>query len=168
MDTYIVDTSALLKDSDILWKLPCSEIIIHTIVIEELDTLSRKNNSIGATARKICDRLYELRSSGDFKKGIKQKNLSVIKIDDRKPKPETFLRFGFDPGKNDNLLICVAKELQEEKKEGRVILLTGDKFMVLKASLDMDVQLAKRPVRKRKPPNNGYKNFVPIRNNCRR
>lgn len=158
MDIYVIDTSALLRDADILNKLSHAEVIIHTLVIEELESLSRKNNSIGACARKIGDKLYELRNRGDFKKGIKMRNGLIVKFDDTPPKIETYLRFGLDPAKNDNLLLCVAKEIQE-KTGKRTILLTADKFMCLKAVLDLEIQMVTRNFSKKKLRNKGYRNF---------
>lgn len=137
---YVIDTSALLRDPCLLDKLNNSEIIIHTIVINELDRVSKRNNTRGSHARNIGDRLFSLRNRGDsdFLKGIKVKS-NVIYFDDTKPKPEIYSRFGFDTKSQDNLLLCVAKEIKDRRKE-EVTLITGDKFFTLKSMLDINVQ----------------------------
>jgi hypothetical protein len=54
--------------------------------------------------------------------------------------------------------LCVAKELKETTGR-RVILLTGDKFFLLKASMDIEIQRATAGRRKgRRPGNKKYYN----------
>lgn len=158
MDIFIVDTSALIRDADLISKIEYGKIIIHTTVLEELDNLSKKNSTKGMYARKVVDRLFEIRNRGDFAKGVKIGH-KIIKFDDTKPDREKYLRFGFDTDKNDNLLLCVAKEIKDKTDE-RVVLLTGDKFFLLKAGMDIDVELVnvRQGTKKKKLGNKGYYN----------
>lgn len=158
MDVYIVDTSALIKDPELLDKLRQCRIVIHTIVLEELDVLSKRNTERGALARRVGDRLFEIRSRGNFVKGIKVDH-KIICFDDTKPDPDTYLRFGFNPEKADNLLLCVANELRAKTGE-RVVLLTSDNFFLLKANMDIEVEYIKGPrdIGKKKSYTKGFCN----------
>lgn len=158
MDIYIADTSAFIRDKYLWEKLPPGELVIHTVVIEELDSLKARGGYRGVAARTIINRLYELKGRGDFAKGIPCGSVRV-RIDDRKPAPDVNLRFGFDPAKPDNLLLCVAKQIAANA-EGKVMVLTADKFLAVKASLEgLGTRLVKSPpAKKRLVGNKGYLN----------
>lgn len=157
MDICVVDTSALIRDTDLFKKLFLCRIIIHTIVIEELSQLCSRRGSIGENARNVRDQLLKIKNRGDIYKGVKV-GYNIIQFDDRKPDAETYLRFGFDPRNKDNLLICLAKELKDKTCE-KVVLLTGDKMFSLKAGSDIEVKYIKtNKIKKRKPRNKGYYN----------
>lgn len=161
MDIYVVDTNALIKDADLLDKIHYGEIVIHTTVLEELDGIARRNNAMGKIARRVGQKLYELHGRGNFLKGIKVDD-KVIRFDDRKPNTEKYLRFGFDENKHDNLLLCVARELKEITGE-RVVFLTGDRFLSLKASMDVEVRNVRQPVPKKRKKGNKYYNNRQVR-----
>ncbi len=155
----MVDTSALIADTDLINKLFWCKVIIHTVVIEELAKLCKKNGLNGARARKVKNELFKIRNRGDFYKGVSLRNC-IVQFDDREPDTATYLRFGFDPKSNDNLLLCVAKEIQDETDE-RVTLYTGDKIFLLKAVGEINVEYVKSTSgtkKKRKRRNKGYYN----------
>lgn len=159
MDICLVDTSALIADTDLFKKLFFCRIIIHTIVLEELSDLCNKKGVKGVNARKIKNQLFKLRNRGDFFEGIRVKH-NIIQFDDRKPDAKTYLRYGFDPNNKDNLLFCVAKEIEEESNQ-KVTLYTGDKFFLLKTSCDIKIEHIKqnqKAKKKRRPKNKGYYN----------
>ena len=159
MDICVIDTSALIADTDLIKKLFLCRIVIHTVVIEELSKLCKKSGITGANARKVKNELLMIKNRGDFYKGIQLPNC-IIQFDDRKPSTDKFLRFGFDPHDNDNLLLCVAKELQSETNQ-KVTLFTGDKFFSLKAGNDINIEYVKQKSRtgkKKKGKNKGYYN----------
>lgn len=157
LDIFLVDTSALLRDIDILNKLPYCKIIIHTTVLEELDNISKKNNSKGSSARRVINKLFELKNRGNFYNGIKWTN-KTVEFSDMKPNIETYLRFGLSERKNDNLLLCVAKEIKERSEKNKVIILTADKSFALKAAGDINVEYIKTPTKKKKHKNKGFFN----------
>lgn len=159
MNICVIDTSALLTDTDLIKKLYSCKIIIHTIVIEELANLCNRKGVKGERARKVKNELFKIRNRGDFYNGIRLKHNTILQFDDRKPDTD-LLRFGYDPGNKDNLLLCVARELQEETDQ-KVTLLTGDKFFLLKAGDDIKVEYVKQinnTAKKKKPRNKGYYN----------
>jgi predicted ribonuclease YlaK len=166
LDIYVVDTDALIKDRDLIDKIHYGEIIIHTIVLEELDNIAKQSSSQGETARRIGDRLCSYQSRGNFVNGIKVGD-KIIRFDNRKPNTEKYLSFGLDQDKNDNLLLCVAKELKETTGR-RVVFVTGDKFLLLKASMDVEIckaSAADGGRKGRKPGNKNYHNKRSHKNN---
>lgn len=139
MDIYVVDTSALLRDEHLLEKIQCGVIVLHTTVLEELDNLKQRNTTRGEIARSVIHYLFKLKGRGNFEKGLRFGN-KVIRFDDREP-DTSYLRFGFSNEKNDNLILCVAKEIKEETGK-MVVMLTGDRMLSLKAAYDhVDVEL---------------------------
>ena len=162
MDIYVVDTSSLLRNEDLFNCIRNGEIIIHLIVLEELDSISKKKGQKAQKARTIAEKLYKWKNRGSYRKGIKVSS-NIIRFDDRLPNPQLFLRFGMDINKEDNLLICVAKEIQEET-EKKVILVTNDRFFTLKAEMDLSVQTAPTTKYKKHKPkkHKGYVNAAPV------
>lgn len=158
MDIYVLDTSALLNDVDLLNKLSCCKIVIHTIVLDELDKLSQRGDRKGALSRRTIENLFKLRKRGDLYKGIRW-NHKIVKFSDIEPEPETYLRFGLSPKNNDNLLLSVSKEIKD-RTGCRVVLATGDKCFALKAGMDIEVEYVGKAFneRKKKHKNKGYFN----------
>ena len=93
MDICVVDTSALIADTDLINKLFWCKVIIHTVVIEELAKLCKKNGLNGARARKVKNELFKIRNRGDFYKGVSLRNC-IVQFDDREPDTATYLLSG--------------------------------------------------------------------------
>ena len=78
---YVVDTSILINEPNIFYKLGKSTIVIPTAVIREFDGL--KNSSVAAdirTARKVSRILDWLGTNGNIAAGAK--NLSWVYSED--------------------------------------------------------------------------------------
>ena len=82
--TYVVDTSILIDDPDIFFKMGKSHIIVPTAVIRELDGL--KNNAdavVAASARKVSRLLDKLGSSQNIALGARTAAGSTVRICNR-------------------------------------------------------------------------------------
>ena len=157
LDIFFLDTSALLRDVDILNKLPTGKVVIHSIVLEELNTLSDKGGSKGSLARNAIDKLFELRNRGNFYNGIKWNN-KVVEFIDIEPDTDTYLRFGLTSDCTDNLLLCVAREVKQTTGS-KVTIITADKGFTLKAGMDLSVMYVGKNKKKAKNhKNKGYLN----------
>lgn len=130
MNIYFFDTSALINDVDLLNKV-YGLIIIHNIVLDELDNKTNKNGSVGKNARCVMDKLFQISKHGDIHKGINIGNGVVIKLDNTKPNTDK-LSFGLDESKNDNLLLAIYNEIYEKHKNDNVYFYTGDKCLSIK------------------------------------
>lgn len=131
MDIYFLDTSALINDTELLNKT-YGLLLIHNIVLEELDKKSNKSGVVGKNARCVVDKLFQCSKSGNIHKGINLGNGIMLKIDSTKPREE-YIDFGLEDKKNDNLLLAVYKEICEKYKEHNIYLYSGDKMMCIKA-----------------------------------
>ena len=68
---YVLDTSVYLTDADALYKFGNHDIFIPLKVLEEVDKHKKRQDSVGANARKIIRTLDELRLKGSLYKGVR-------------------------------------------------------------------------------------------------
>ena len=118
--TYVVDTSVLINEPDIFFKLGESQIVIPTAVIRELDGL--KNNAVAATAtsaRKVSRTLDSLGSSQNIASGAKTSVGSIVQICNR------YQTFNDLASIADNKIVGTALKLSENSVN-QVIMLTTD------------------------------------------
>ena len=107
--TYVVDTSILINEPDIFYKLGKSKIVIPTAVIRELDGL--KNSSVAATssaARRVSRILDRLGTHGNIAAGAKTSVGSTVRICNRYATVNDLASIA------DNKIIGTALKLQEE------------------------------------------------------
>ena len=78
---YVLDTSVCLTDADVLFKFENHDIFLPLKVLEEIDGHKKRQDSVGANARRIIRTLDELRSNGDLQKGIRLgKGKGIVKV----------------------------------------------------------------------------------------
>jgi predicted ribonuclease YlaK len=120
--TYVLDTSVLIEDPDVLYKFKGNELVIPTAVIKEIDGLKRDpdHDSYRAkAAREVARTLDRLGSYQDIATGAKTSAGSVIRIC-------TEYRVIDDlASKADNRIVGTAIKLKEETA-GQVILVSTD------------------------------------------
>lgn len=166
MTTYVIDTSALLRNEQLLSQIHSGEIVLHTVVLEELDRLKRKRTTEGAIARRVINFLYKIRGRGSFEEGIKI-GRKVIRFDDSSPDLK-YLRYGYSKRKTDNLVLCVAKKIQEVS-HSEVILMTGDRMLSIKACYEeLEVEVVSEQMHVGKKCNQPIKRRSASANNRRR
>jgi predicted ribonuclease YlaK len=81
--TYVVDTSALIEDPDIFYKLGRHEIVIPTAVIGEIDRMKKDSSPHeprAKAARKVARTLDRLGSHQDISRGAKTSGGSIVRI----------------------------------------------------------------------------------------
>ena len=121
--TFVVDTSILIREPDIFYKLGQNTIIVPTAVIRELDGL--KNNAVAATAssaRKASRTLDNLGSRQNIASGAKTSVGSVVRICNRYQTIDGLSSYA------DNKIVGTAVKINEES-ETQVIMLTTDANM---------------------------------------
>ncbi len=133
---YVLDTSVLLEDPNALFAFENNEVIIPTVVLEEIDTKKRLGDELGRNARRVSRTLDELRKKGEIQKGIKLESGGVIRIELNHRHLENVKKH-FHEVNNDNRIIAVAlnlfKEEQQNKSSKRVILVSKDVLVRVKA-----------------------------------
>jgi predicted ribonuclease YlaK len=119
---YVIDTCVLIDDPDVFFELACSEIVVPTAVIKELDALKRNpnpDNPKARAARKVIRNLDEMGRCQSMVTGAKTSSGSIVKICNR------FVPIDDLASSADNRIVGTAIRLR--KDTGReVILLSKD------------------------------------------
>jgi PhoH-like ATPase len=74
---FVIDTSVLLYDVDCLYKFEDNEVIIPSIVYEEINKFKEENSERGYSARQISNIFDELSQSKPLKEGVKLNNTLI-------------------------------------------------------------------------------------------
>ncbi len=131
---FILDANVLLSDPNCCYKFDDNDIIIPISVIEEIDRFKKDLSEIGRNAREISRILDKLREKGALSTGIKL-------FDDRADSGKLFVSLGHNtsrlPGilddNTDNHILAVGLNLQSQKKDTRIIIVTKDTNLRIKA-----------------------------------
>lgn len=84
--TYVLDTSVCLTDASCLYKYQNNDIVIPLKVLEEIDKHKKRQDSVGANARKIIRSFDSLRSRGNLQKGIRLgKGRGILRVSSGDP-----------------------------------------------------------------------------------
>ncbi len=147
---YVIDTSALLSDPDIIFCCPDSEIIIPQIVLSELDRLkvSRADRSMIYRGREVSRMLFSLAKRGKLTDGIVTKENATIKVmstDHLGDIPQ-----GLNLKNADDVILALAHQVTGSNPMSKVILITSDLNMMLRAqTLDVAAErIEEKPVKK--------------------
>ncbi|NPV91855.1 MAG: PhoH family protein [Firmicutes bacterium] len=136
MTVYVLDSNVLLSDPDAIYSFPESEVVIPSVVIEEIDSKKHGINGTAFNARQVARHLDHLRKTQGFKGPVYLENESTLRVELNHRSLEC-LRSYFSEPSNDNRLLAVALNIQAEEtaKEvpGRVVLVSQDAFVRIKA-----------------------------------
>lgn len=125
--TFVLDTNVLLYDSESIFSFEDNNIVIPLIVLEELDQKKSRQDEVGKNCRQTSRYLDELREKGNLQKGVnlpKGGTIKIISKDQVDNFDDCFLG-DMDKNKVDNIIIAIAKNLQDNLEEP-VVLVTKD------------------------------------------
>ena len=125
--TYVLDTNVFLTDTASIKSYGRSDVVIPTVVLDEIDKHKHRQDTAGLNARKINRILDKYRTSGSLSKGVrieKGKGLIYVSAYEMQDIP-----IGFKPEDADNKIIATALSLQRHGK--KVILVSRDLKMLL-------------------------------------
>ena len=124
--TYVLDTSVYLTDATAIYKFENHDIFIPLKVLEEVDKHKKRQDAVGAQARKIIRIWDNLRAKGSIDKGVRiRKGLGLIKsISASGVEPDDLPR-DLDIKIPDHLIIATALKAQRESTR-KVILVSRD------------------------------------------
>lgn len=91
---YVLDTNVLVHDPQAIYSFEDNNIVLPLPVLEELDKLKRRSDSVGRSAREVIRELDKLRTTGDLSKGIRLPNggsICVMTITDGRREAPEFL-----------------------------------------------------------------------------
>jgi PhoH-like ATPase len=129
---FVLDTNVLLHDPKCFERFEDNDVYISIVVIEEVDKFKKDMNEIGRNARYVSRFLDALRAKGRLDEGVslgegKGKVFVCLSRD--------AVELGIDVGnKADNEILKVAHKLNQEQKNTKVIFITKDTNLRIKAS----------------------------------
>lgn len=131
--TFVLDTNVILHDSSCLTQFKQHTIVIPISVLEELDHFKKGNQSINYHAREFLRSLDALGGAGIFDRGIPiGLGHGAVRVQlEREFHPD--LEFNFSRSKPDHLILNCAYTLAKEKTRSRVVLVSKDVNLRLKA-----------------------------------
>jgi len=123
---YVLDTSVYLTNADCIYAFKNNDIIIPLKVFEEVDKHKKRQDAVGAQARKIIRIWDDLRQKGSIHKGVRiEKGLGMVRSISAGDISPTDLPRDLDIRVPDHLIIATAFKLQKESDK-KVILVSRD------------------------------------------
>ncbi len=137
---FILDTNVLVHDPYCISNFQDNNVIIPIMVVEELDSLKKREGMLGFHARSAAREINKLREYGSLSEGVSLPGGGTFRIElDHLESME--LPDGLDLSKTDNKILALTKNLQKENTEQPTILVTKDVYMAIKGdSLGIIVQ----------------------------
>ncbi|MEG0069077.1 PhoH family protein [Cetobacterium sp.] len=135
---YVLDTNVLIHDHRSIYSFEDNEVVVPIFVIEEIDKLKR-NTTTAIQARLAARELDEIRKKGCIAKGVELEKGIFFRVDignysDLLPLP-------LKSDSVDNLVISTTIGIKKKNPEMKVILITKDINMRIKAdALGIEVQ----------------------------
>ena len=123
---YVLDTSVYLTNAECIYAFKNNDIHVPLKVFEEIDKHKKRQDAVGAQARKIIRIWDELRASGSLDKGVRiRKGLGVVKSISASGITPEDLPCDLDIKIPDHLIIATALKAQREG-DRNVILVSRD------------------------------------------
>ena len=123
---YVLDTSVYLTNADAIYAFKNHDIYVPLKVFEEIDKHKKRQDLVGAQARKIIRIWDELRSKGCLKKGVRiRQGLGIVKSVSASDIDRDDLPPDLDIKIPDHLIIATARTVARESAR-KVILVSRD------------------------------------------
>lgn len=124
---YVLDTSVYLTDAGSLYKFDNHDIFIPLKVLEEVDGHKKRQDSVGANARKFIKTLDELRAKGNLEKGIRiGKGLGILKVVSYSSLNSIIFPPDLDIRHPDHTIIATALAVQSSSDSRKTIMVSRD------------------------------------------
>ena len=112
---YILDTSVYLTDADALFKFENHDIFVPLKVLEEIDKHKKRQDSVGANARKTIRTLDEFRAKGNLQKGVRiDKGKGLITVVSYEVLKNVAFPSDLDLGIPDHIILATAMAVRDE------------------------------------------------------
>ena len=123
---YVLDTSVYLTNADAIYAFKNHDIYVPLKVFEEIDKHKKRQDLVGAQARKIIRIWDELRAKGNLKKGVRiRQGLGIVKSVSAADIDRDDLPQDLDIKIPDHLIIATARTVARESAR-KVILVSRD------------------------------------------
>ena len=122
--TYVLDTSVYLTNADSIYSYGNNDIVIPLKVLEEIDKHKKRQDGVGANARKTIRILDGLRGKGNLHKGVRlRRGKGIVSVRSYDP---TLLPADLDPNIPDHVIITTALTEIDRNPSRKVIVATND------------------------------------------
>lgn len=135
--TFILDTNVILNDPNCLMGFEDNNVVILTIVLEELDNIKKRSNVTGQNARifiRKLEKFIENKQFEEIKNGIEieksKGKLFILKSDDL---PSAIILENFLDKSPDNILLSTINRIYKANLFENVIFITMDINLRVKA-----------------------------------
>jgi len=131
---YILDTNVILSDPLAFFGFEDNEVVIPSVVIEEIDSKTGLQDDLGRNAREAARTLDRLRKKSPLNLGVSTDAGGTIRVE-MNHQLNTGMQVYFPELNNDNRILSVAYTIWQETKEKNipVILVSNDAIMRIKA-----------------------------------
>ena len=129
--TYVLDTNILIQAPYAVHCFEDNQIVLPVAVLEELDNLKKSEGEKGANARTAIRLLEGLRQKGDLLSGVMLERGGSLRVE--KNFVDIVLPPDLPDDKMDNRILKVCRGLAGQQQDGRVILVTKDILLRIKA-----------------------------------
>lgn len=135
---YVLDTNVLLQDPNSVFSFEDNEVIIPSIVLEEIDSKKRLADEIGRNARYVSRLLDSLREKGRLQDGVELDGGGTLKVE---LNHRSFVKMQevFGEITNDNRILAVAMNYHAEEQEKTdprpVVIVSKDTLVRIKADV---------------------------------
>lgn len=131
---FVLDTNVFLNDPNAFFGFEDNDVVIPSVVIEEIDGKKRLQDDVGRNARAFARALDRLRTEAPLNEGVRTPGGGQLRIEMNHQKNQRMAHF-FPEINNDNRIISVAYTIHEQEgPEGRpVIIVSNDAIVRIKA-----------------------------------
>ena len=133
MKTYVLDTNVLLHDPQAIFKFEENNVVVPLTVIEEIDRFKKEQSETGRNARQISRMIDSFRQQATLVDGVPLEGGGHFRVAIYHEKFLEKLPPELQDDRGDNRIIAVAKDLQESSPDIKVIFITKDINLRIKA-----------------------------------
>ena len=124
---YLLDTSVYLTDADSVFQFQTNDIFVPLKVLEEIDKHKKRQDSVGANARRIIRTLDELRTRGDLQKGVRiEKGKGLLRVMSYNCIASAIFPPDLDIRIPDHIILATAMAVQQEQPNRKIVVVSRD------------------------------------------
>ena len=125
--TQVLDTSVLLTDSNSIHSFGNSDIVLPLKVLEEIDKHKKRQDLVGANARRVIRLLDSLRERKSLLKGVRLgRGKGILYVKGYESTNMPILPQDLDPTIPDHIIIACALAEQQNNPDRKVVLVSND------------------------------------------
>lgn len=138
MSNFLLDTSALIDDPNIVYQFEGATVLLSTITLQELDGLKEsKDYNKAIPARRVIDILDKARRLGNLSKGVGLENGSTLRV--LPPIQDLFIYSEYGKIPDTMILSTAFREELEHVRDDLSVVSADSNFRVIASTLGINV-----------------------------